>query len=197
MEYNIFDKWRAEYTNTTHANQVEFYRTVANAYPTQRFWDGEFITEWIIPGTVCEVGGLDGELAKLVLERKPLIRSWTNYELAPQMVERSQCNDPRYRVIIGEDFAWNIAQQADVLVMSHRLEHMLREEFVSLVQRVKPLQILLIATLQEEGVPDYQGYLGTHIYQGSWADTAADLAKLGYHLVYANGDNREFEKEQQ
>lgn len=196
-EYKMltFNEWRIGYDTMEYDEHVSFYRDICDMYPSQRYFDIDFALTYLprkSHTTVVEVGGWDGELASLVLKGRKGISSWENYEIAPQVVSNPVCTDKRYKAILPNDFVWNTANQANVLFMSHSLEHMKIAEFRKLVERVRPDTIILTAPLQESGVPNYNNYHGTHIFDGSWQDVTNLLVVLGYSSVYANGDNRVF-----
>jgi hypothetical protein len=198
-EYKMltFEEWRTRYDTMTYDEQVAFYRDVCALYPVQRYFDLDFALNNLPRKTrtrVIEVGGWDGELAAGILAQRKGISSWINYEIAPQVVSSPVCTDKRYKAVLPNDFAWNVAESGDVLFMSHSLEHMRMAEFKLLVQRVCPSTILLTAPLQETGVPNYKGYHGTHIFDGAWVDVDTALEAMGYTRTLANGDNRVFKK---
>lgn len=181
-----WDRWRAEYDELSYEEQVEFYGRAFELYPVQRSFDvdaaGEFL-DAMKPMLVLEIGGWDGALAAVCLDRDPKITVWRNLEICRAVVEAHPGTDARYEPVVPDQFVWDQPDLGgwDVLVMSHVAEHMRWHE----LQRVLSLAsgadgIYLAMPIPENGPCNWSGYDGTHILEVGWAEITEFLAGLGF-----------------
>jgi hypothetical protein len=181
-----FEEWRRQYKDMDYEEQRAFYSWVAKTFPSQVHFD--------LPGfigaldrftwelgeySVLEVGGWRGELAAEILGRTDQIKEWVNYEIAEPLLDNIKCDDPRYRMVIPDDFVWNIDLfEGDVLVASDMIEHISGDHLALLVENL-PDSVKRIAFKSPLGhwtQPNgWVGYYGSHILELGWPDVSALL----------------------
>lgn len=183
-----FDAWRATYATMTDDAQRAFHTRVQQHYPAQAHGHIEPIRPVVTGARVLEVGGWDGGTAAACLRDDPSIRSWVNVEWTREAAETPATVDTRYTVKTPDAFRWwrNTAPlDREVGVLSHVIEHLSREDAADLMEWMVASGVrafYIEAPLPETGAADWAGYLGTHVYEGSWATVTADLAALGFTL---------------
>lgn len=170
-----FDGWRKDYDRLTYGEHVEFYRTVAEAYPDQQHYNEPAIRTFLdgSSGPVLEIGGWKGELAQKVLPDYPGIPEWLNVEIAPQAVSESVCTDPRYSVIVPDRFLWD--SDLDVtrfrtFIASHSLEHIKRGHLTQLLGRLGGVERMYVDAPLPDEDPQWGGGNGqhSHILEIGW-----------------------------
>lgn len=192
MTSEDFDLWRANYDESSVAQQRAFYSRVFRDHPVQRH--GHF--EWCLQlqsfvfrerATVAELGGWDGHLAELVLRERPDITCWRNFEICPDLTPIA---DERYRLIVCEEWAWKRKIACDTLVMSHVLEHMRAANFHELLTNLSASCLWIESPLQPTFLQDWNGYGGTHIFEYGWDFVSGCLRHFGFECVFSRGDVR-------
>lgn len=169
----------------TWADHVATYSELHRLYPVQRHFDsaacGHFL-DLVRPERVWEIGGWDGELAGLMLERSWLL-SWENVDACPEVIESPVCRDPRYSVRLGPA----ILATEGALVMSHCAEHMRWAELQFIFGRIPRVSAIYLASpLPQDGSdPNWDHYPGTHILEVGWDVIDRDLIGRGFHMMRA------------
>ena len=183
-----WDRWRQAHASLTFADQQAFYEKVAVAHPEQRSFNPasagaafDYIAGENL--VVLELGGWDGYLASLMLERGDIF-SWTNYDIVavPQA-----CSHPCYRLVVLEDYFWNQPQaRADVFVACHTIEHLTTAELAKLFNVLRTPYVYLEAPLPDVGSTNWAGYAGSHILELSWVQVDEFLQEHGYKWQMTN-----------
>jgi len=185
-----FDAWRAGYDSMTYAENVEFYRKVADEYPEQRYYNAPAVLRFLTWATeyeavdVLELGGWKGELADEMLPLFGGIRSWLNVEIAPQVID-ARCSEPRYSVIVPDDYLWNLDADLTkyrVLVASHVIEHLKVADIHRLLERLSDIRYFYI----DAPLPDTPSAWGngesSHIIEIGWDGLVALVESHGFTL---------------
>lgn len=195
MNVAEFDQWRERYAGLTYEAQQRFYDRMEQDHPAQfsyrlnlpdwhRFF--AYITGKLGAPRVLELGGWHGEQAAEMLAAYPTLATWVNIEICPAAIEKSACNDPRYKAYCPPDFAWNVRlPDADVFLACHVLEHITVREFGRLLDNL-PAVVSYAAIempIPDEGPAEWQGYHGSHIYEAGWKETIEALARRGWKEV--------------
>lgn len=184
----FFDDWRQGYDTMSYDQQVEFYRVVADAYPDQRHFNVFAVNQFLLEAgedvRVLELGGWKGELAALMLSEFPTqITRWTNFDIAPQAISQSTCTDPRYSVVVPEDFMWNIdleLSKYNTFIASHVVEHLRLEHLRKLFSMLRGIPRIFVDTpLGPDGVR-WDGNLSSHIIEIGWNDLQSLIESFGY-----------------
>ena len=185
-----FDSWRRDYDRLTYSEHVEFYRTVAEAYPEQQHYNEPAIRSFLdgATGPVLELGGWKGELAASVLSDYPGIPKWLNVEIAPQAVTESACTDPRYSVIVPDAFLWDTdldLSEYRTLVASHVIEHLKHADLIKLLRRTRSIEHLYVDAPLPETDPQWGGGNGqhSHIIEIGWGRLRSLLESYGFSRV--------------
>lgn len=204
MDVAEFDAWRDEYCQMDYAAQREFYDRVAVDHPCQRAFDFEsfakFFRLYASRARVLEFGGWKGELAEAILGLSPSaqISKWDNFEISYLAVSQTVCRDVRYVAAVHDQFVWNInLPDADVLVMSHFIEHIRMCHLSILLSRLPPsIRWLLVqAPLPEKAEDiDWSGYHGSHILEVGWEELTAYMRFFGLKedMAHRRGNFRVF-----
>lgn len=183
----------------SYADQRAFYDMVLKQCPNQQHFD---LQAWmhlfnhldyvrhLETIDVLEVGGWKGELAATILNNGYHVTDWTNYEIAEGLAAVTVCRDPRYHLVIPDDFVWNIElHPGTVGVLSHVIEHLkwrdLEKLLVNLPFTVRYLGIE--APIQEslKKPLEWVNYPGTHILEYGWDRVMALLQELGFEIIPA------------
>jgi len=163
------DRYRRLYDDLTVAELAEWNERLVKKYPDQRHYNYEHVRQAVgDAGDVVELGGYDGSLADVILERNTHIRRWRNYELV--RVKHAEPRDPRYELIVDRDrFAWRRADwDGDVLVLSHVLEHLNAEQALELVLTFPRYdRVYIDAPLRAGG---WEGSTTAHVLGWTWDD---------------------------
>jgi len=173
-----FDEYRIVYDSLTVSEIADWNRMFAAKYPGQAHF-----AVWVashalhLASDVVELGGYRGELARYILARDPVIRSWVNHEILPVP---SVCTDPRYRTIVETHrFGWEHPGWAgDTLVLSHVLEH-LNEPQAEALFATFPRFTRVYIDAPLVGGAGWWRTSTAHILCWTWDDVAARAAALG------------------
>lgn len=167
--------WRDNYDNMDCSQQKKFHIKIETILPNQNRFDFQrtfnffaMIGKYV---DVFEFGGFKGHLAKRILPVFDMIKSWDNYEICPVCVEKSVCEDKRYKCIVMDDFVWNcdLKKKYDVFYASHSMEHIKFEEFKNLIDNVGAKYVYLDIPIDDDVVnKNWFGYGGTHILEVGW-----------------------------
>lgn len=203
MDSHDFDRWRAAYATTSYDEQVRTHDKIWRDYPVQRHYclpaARRFFAEMATPDEelrVLEIGGWTGDVAAAVLPDSPFVYDWLNVELCRGAVEHPATDDPRYRPVVLDDWAWNYPagwfDTFDVLFMSHSVEHMTGADLRQLLPLLGNVQRAYVDTPLPDVGTDWQGYSGTHICELSWPDLEALMLDHGFALTaeVENGPER-------
>lgn len=190
-EFRIdWNAWRRDYDKMTFEQHQEFNAKVVRLHPVQRQWDGEAVQAFLAergPRSVVELGGWDGSLAAQMLAEFPLIESWVNLDIAPDVPQ--VCSDPRYERIVLSSWPWLRSVTADALIASHVFEHMRVHEIEQLLTRWDVAAVFIdspIATTPSS----WQGYHGSHIIEVGSAQLLGRLLAIGFKPSTVQTDGR-------
>lgn len=178
----------------TYADQQGFYSRVRRDHPHQAGYNADAYTTFLryagarLPLVyVLEFGGWTGGLARLMLERNPLISVWCNVEICPEAIAQPEFQSPRYAAWMPRDFAWKVElPPANVVVASHFIEHVRRHQLELLLANLpEPVRFIgLQAPIPESTESqDWTGYHGAHILEVGWKQVEAMLAEYGFAPV--------------
>lgn len=173
-----FDEWRARYDTLTFHEHQQINAEWAIQYPHQRSFDTDAVASFLgehQPGSVVELGGWDGALAAEMLYRFPVVETWVNYDITPNVPQ--VCADTRYERVVLDDWAWNREARADVLIASHVFEHMRAGQIRLLLDRWDIDSVYVDAPVNG-GVWD--GYHGSHILELDQAGLVALVESCGF-----------------
>jgi hypothetical protein len=177
-----WNHWRSTYTDKTYPEHQAFYSEVFAHHPVQCHFNPMLADKAIRetnPTTVVELGGWDGELAELMLEKHPAIDRWTNVEICREARERG--THPRYEAPEVGDWYWTRTWTADLFVSSHAIEHLTAEDLDRTIQATDAQAIFLDAPLFDEPM-DWENFPGTHILPLDWGGVDSILTNHGYAL---------------
>jgi hypothetical protein len=161
MQPSDFDQWREQYDALSYRQQQEFYNRLATDHPQQSHYSHSALTRffehWGSGSKVFELGGWDGEAARLILQQFGSIDTWDNYEICT--VAPDVCTDPRYRRISGGCFPWERdLTWYDCWVLSHVVEHLSLEHLQALLSNGNPDYIYVDIPLSQ----DWSGATAAH-----------------------------------
>lgn len=184
-----WDEWRERYPDATFAEQRAFHSEIYAAYPKQHHFSTEYAAQAIAeisPTTVVELGGWDGELAKLMLADNTGIDSWTNVEICQEAaVAGERGADARYSAWLVHDWYWSRTWTCDLFVASHVIEHLSAQDLERVIAATKAKALFFDAPLDDYG-HGWHGFTGTHILPLGWMGVNALCLQYGYDLVWAN-----------
>jgi len=175
-----FDDWRRLYRQLSFQDQQAFAVTWKWRFPEQKHFDSVAAARFLDryrPEQVVEIGGYDGELARIMLQGFPCVLRWRNLELCPRLTPRP--DDPRYEHVELAAFPWQVRLDGDALIMSHVAEHMLHEEFATLVGMFNGRYVFVDAPIQD-GPQDWTGYFGSHILDTGWEGINETMRTHGF-----------------
>ena len=194
MKTAEYDLWRAEYPMQTVQGHAALYNKRFLERPGIGSWSGRAVRMFLnqhgnSPLAVAEIGGRDGDLAKVALESTPKITKWINYEISDEPIKRPVTMDARYEGRLMTDFCWweKTIMEGDVLVLSHIIEHLSDEHFSGLVGSI-PRNIKGVhaqAPLPMRGPTDWKGYFGAHILSMGWVEVNDVFVAHGFKSVPA------------
>lgn len=181
-----WNAWRSDYDTMSFAEQQAFYDLVYCLHPQQARAEVSALERFLDyigqPLTVVELGGWDGGFAAKILERRPEIVWWTNYEISRAAATESVCEDARFASVPLEDWYWMDKHVADLFVASHVLEHLSILDVIETFDATSTRWMFLQAPLREEPT-DWSDYHGSHILEVGWAVISEELSKRGYALL--------------
>jgi hypothetical protein len=191
-----FDAWRAAYPTMTDEVRRAWDATCYLHWPEQAHGSLDAIRAFTAPGgKVLEVGGWRGDHAGACLKENPAIESWTNVEFCAEAARNPKTADPRYRVVVPHRFRWwedRPSLEADVLVMSHVVEHLSVEDLCGLLDAVMAIPRVYAEAPLPEGGSSWHGYLGTHVLPVGWSTVEALFQERGWKVEERKGDGRVF-----
>lgn len=168
-----WDAYRSGYDSMSYADQVAFYDKVWRLHPEQRHYSPDACSKFLSvvePDRVLEVGGWRGELAAEMLPLFPKIMHWHNIEICRGAVENSVCSDPHYSTQVPSEWMWELPHEpGGVLVAAHVIEHMTKEQVLSLLWSTRPRAAFVQSPLTEKG-QDWAGYNGSHVLKSGWEE---------------------------
>lgn len=179
-----WDQWRADYDTMSFAEHQAFNADCLRLHPEQRSFNAEACAKFLEqrqPRVVIELGGWDGALAALMLERFAGIETWLNYDITPDVPQ--VCSDARYDVFVLDEWPWEFKATAHALVASHVFEHMRLHEIERLVTTWDVDSIFVDMPIG--GGTDWQGYTGSHILDCSTEQFLAAMDTAGYAATYS------------
>jgi len=189
----LFDQWRENYDSMSSDEQIKFYNEIEKYYPEQKsftlkYYDYLFANYQDVD--VVEIGGWKGELADYCLKKYP-IKSWINYDITTEALNKSVCKDTRYKVK-AVSFNWMDSEtiESDVCLASHVIEHLSDNDLRKLIQCIKSKVILFEAPIKK-GLNDWTGYPGTHILKMGWDQIDTMFQKK----IYLGEDARLYERQ--
>lgn len=191
----MWDAWRAHYDELTFDEQAAFALRVRAEYPEQQHWNMRAWNQFLgplRPKSVVEVGGYDGSLAAYTLAKRSGIELWMNCELLPSVREISVCSDDRYLPYALTGFLWEYRwwpyRVADVLVMTHTIEHMRLSEVAGIVRLVDSDRVYFEAPLNDLSNQSWEGYSASHILEEGWSGVDQMMRGQGYSVsIYDHG----------
>ena len=179
-----WNQWRNDYDEMSFADHQAFNAEAARLHPEQRCWDAEACATFLEerrPASVVELGGWDGSLAAEMLARFPSIRSWTNFDITPDVPQA--CDDPRYLRRVLTNWPWRLAPKADALVASHVFEHMRMREVEWLLDRWDVDSVYVDIPIS--GPPNWDGYTGSHIIEAGVGEFLTRMDALGFDIAHS------------
>lgn len=190
-----FDTWRADYDKMTVAQHKAWLSAIWTEYPVQEGWrldEGgwsaffDLVLEREDQVRVVEIGGWDGGLATWALDRYERVKWWTNIDLCWEALYSSPMLE-RYAVYCPDCFPWEMPALflGEVYLASHTIEHMSFEHLTALLEKIPDSARYLAFTspLPSNGVPDWTGYLGTHVLEASWPMVVGLASQHGWVLM--------------
>lgn len=195
MEIADFDRWREQYDEMSYTQQLIFYDQVENDHPRQSSFDLEAwrrffaYIDGVLVGAyrIIEIGGWKGEMANEIIDHYPAIDEWINYEISREARSKTVCLSPRYRVIVLNDYIWNIPLPgASVFVASHMIEHIREWQLIKLLDNLPDnVQFIgLEAPINESDISrDWAGYHGSHILEVGWQQIIDYLRMNNFELI--------------
>lgn len=188
---NVFDTWRALYSELTDAEQAEFYNDIEKKWPWQQhFHVGYFASAFTgTPVRVLEVGGWKGELASHMLSRAPEISSWKNIEICSEAVAKTvpMPREGVYTTHIPQAFKWFESPReldADVFVSAHTIEHFTDQDLWKLLMWADGIPLICLEAPISFGSNNWDGYGGTHILKAGWCEIGVFMETLGYEPIF-------------
>lgn len=177
-----FDYWRQAYDIMRDDERRNWDALCYAHFPEQAHGNGQLIDYCLELARikslgekprVLEVGGWRGDHAAALLKRHDWIHSWTNIEFCEKAARTPKTDDPRYTAVVPNHFRWwgkDEVPAADLLVLSHVIEHLSPEDLKGLLEATKHIPMVYCeAPLPEVGT-NWEGYLGTHILPLSWKE---------------------------
>lgn len=183
-----FNTWRERYFDMTFEEHQAFNAAIADMFPRQRCFSEDMCERFLEerqPGSVVELGGWDGELAALMLDRFPAIETWVNYDITPNVPQ--VCDDPRYERVVLDGWPWERHARGDVLVASHVFEHMYLDEIEQLLDKWDVTSVFVDVPVGPTP-HDWRNYNGTHILEAGWVDLVATVEQLGFETRLVAGN---------
>jgi hypothetical protein len=185
---NVWNEWRENYHSMTTEEQKEFHDAIEAQFPEQAHFETPPFYEALNickPTRIVEFGGWKGDLAKIMLEVKPDIRSWKNIEICKAAILKTVCVDRRYSVIEPENFFWFSnppfdPYQTDLVVATHFIEHISDFDFKKLVQAIWGAEWMYFEIPLSRTGSKWKGYTGTHKLTLGWNHVEDLLDKSGY-----------------
>jgi len=193
-----FNEWREKYSILTDEEQKQYMNDIEEKYPVQiQFNNSAFYDffKFVYSDTsVIEMGGWKGELANKILPNFPNIKEWVNYELCENAINKSVCNDSRYKTI-NSIFRWweNADINSDIFVASHSIEHINKCDFFNLIKKVNSQYIFFDIPLLFEG-QSWDNYGGTHINTIMWDELIKLLKNNNYNVIKEIKNNKEYDE---
>lgn len=187
---NVFNKWRALYSDLSDQEQMEFYDDLEKTYPDQKsftkeFYDAVFFKHAGEFKRVVEVGGWKGELASYCFDSYK-IESWVNIELCRSAIAKTVPVNGNYVIANFNKFKWwNYSDfSGDVFIASHFIEHISNNDFRSLIEWIAPrFDYVLFEAPLNAGENNWENYLGTHILKFGWNDINKIMAQAGFNYL--------------
>ena len=193
-----FNEWREKYSILTDEEQKQYMNDIEEKYPVQiQFNNSAFYDffKFVYSDTsVIEMGGWKGELANHILPNFPNIKEWVNYELCENAINKSVCNDNRYKTI-NSIFRWweNADINSDIFVASHSIEHINKCDFFNLIKKVNSQYIFFDIPLLFKG-QSWDNYGGTHINTIMWDELIKLLKNNNYNIVKEIKNNKGYDE---
>lgn len=183
-----WDAWRTAYPTMTYAEQQEFHSAIYAAYPEQRHYDPAYTAkaiEDVLPTTVVELGGWDGELAQTMLEQYPTITQWLNVEICREAAQAGEGRHPNYFAPSFADWYWNLGPwHCDLFVASHTIEHLTALHLAKVIATTQANALYLDAPLHDAPI-QWQGSTTSHILEYGWTQVTDLCKQHGYRLAWA------------
>lgn len=182
-----WNAWRASYDGLTFADQQAFYDRVYDEFPEQARYSTRVLERFLAfidrqDPDVVELGGWDGGFAQEILWQKPLIASWTNYEISAAAVRASVCDDSRFFPVALRDWYWRRHHVCDLFVASHVLEHLKLVDVLKVFDTTHAKWLYLQSPIADEG-RDWTNYRGSHILEVGWRVLVEKLEDRHFALV--------------
>lgn len=190
-----FNDWRKTYDSKSYEEHVAFHEKWSKIYPNQNRYDSERVRLFFSLAihlersiNVLEIGGWKGQLATKMLKEFPWIRRWHNVEIVRSAAEETVCHSKRYSVEILPDFFWNAPFDVDlydVLLLSHVVEHIKKEDFAGILRQIDLIKHLYVAAPIEQRTEnvDWKGFVGTHILEIGWEDVHKLIQRYGFEMI--------------
>jgi hypothetical protein len=183
-----WDAWRAAYPGMTYEQQQAFHSEIYKHHPVQQHYDPLYVMraiEYVQPGSVVELGGWDGELAKSMLSQYSGIRLWRNVELCREAaIQGHNPYEDRYTATDMGDWYWTHEWHCDLFVASHTIEHLSVQHLNEVVAHTHAEALFLDAPLLD-GPFNWRGFTGTHILECGWDGVTEICNEHGYYLEWA------------
>jgi hypothetical protein len=176
-------------------DHASFYRELHADHPNQNYFDFGSMKTFLdgIPGdlAVIELGGYDGELAALCLDKYPRISKWDNYDLDP----KGESKRGRYTAFQLEKQLWEEADilDADVFVASHTIEHLSEPDVRKLLSCASSVPYLFLdAPLEERMQQTWDGCTCAHKLHLTWPELEEMVCGFGYSVQRLSNTARGF-----
>jgi len=184
-----WDAYWAAYPTMTYEQVAEFHRLIWDVFPDQCHHSREALDRFFAgsgPISVVELGGWRGEAAAWLLDRHPAIARWVNIEICEPAVRAPATQDPRYRPVFPDRWAWDLPPAPfDVAVLAHVIEHILPAQLNQLVAWLAACgvrRVYVEAPLLDAG-QRWRHSTSSHLLEIGWAAVVALFGERGYKLV--------------
>lgn len=193
---NEFDVWRLKYDSMTYQEQIEYHNSIEERYPDQAHYIYENVKACIIEAgievDVLEFGCWKADMAKQTLSDFQGIKTWTGIEICENAINKSKCEDLRFKYIFPSDFNWFETMETpkcDIIFATHFIEHLSNEHFEALVRFCKNVPYVYFEAPLLDGDQDWTGYLGTHKLHYGWDNVRKIMFSAGFsvHLSFKDG----------
>jgi len=189
------DEWRAAYPTATYAEQRAFHSRIWEANPDQNHFCANEVALALdhmrpncstTPFQVVELGGWDGQLAELMLDRYPGISRWSNIELCHEAAMAGHGRHRRYWLPNVKGWYWQYEWRCHLFVASHVIEHLSAGDLDKVIAATDALALFFDAPLEDYAI-DWNGSPTTHTLDVGWEGVTDICARHGYSLTWAHG----------
>lgn len=189
---NEFDTFRSAYPTLSFAQLKEYNENWYKRYPTQIYFDKDFVKQaftFVEQANVVELGGYQGELAYAMFQEHPELQ-WVNMEIIPHKpvegLEKFQYKEVVLERQFWEDESVNgFLEGSNVFIISDTLEHFADSEVVKIFKKVREAKIslLVLKTQCKEFGQLWHFYNGSHLMQFGRYHLRELLKGFGYECV--------------